>query len=185
MRRPALFVALVLVSSIVAAPHAARAQSDTNCPNVVPALTEYMKIAKATPPDLPVVSAAALRLAEAYDQCGAERLRNRELDQYYQDHYQYSEIREAQYRIVAARVFFQLNKYAEAHDQFQKAEKLAGDVADYTNSSNSGSRISRYNESAVEIRKQAHDAIVALDAAKAGAAPAASAAPVATPAPQR
>ncbi len=175
-------------------PGTARAQSDPTCPNAVPAMIDYVKLAKATDPakatpeQLASVEAAAMRLADKYDDCGRDIIRNRDLHPTYQDTYQYSEVREAQYRVAAARLLFQLNKYAESHAQFQAAEKLAGDVADYTNSSNSGSQISRFQESAVEIRKQARAALAALDsAAKADAAApaAASPAPATTPAAHR
>ncbi len=179
-----LIAAIVVSSTLAFAPHPAAAQSDVNCPNAVPALSEYLKITKASPDDHQVVANAALKAAEAYNDCGRIVLR----DTRQQDNkFQYSEVREASFRIVAARNFFAMQNVKQARSEFSSAEKLAGDVADYTNRG-SGSRASIFKDSADEIRGQAKAALDAMnDAAKNPAAPNAAASPAAmasaTPAP--
>jgi hypothetical protein len=205
MRRLALCACLVAVAALAGAPRAARAQADTNCPNAVAPVAEYLKIAKADPKNSAAVSAAALRAAEAFNQCGRDAIRNHERSlaelANFHDRYQYAEVREAQFRVVAARNLFLLDDRKEAQSEFETADKLASDVADYTNNNspvgnissdaNAGTQSvivrtdgaingSRFKDAAVAIRDQARAALAAIkEARQSPSAPA----PASTPLP--
>jgi hypothetical protein len=201
MRRLVLLVALV--ASIVAVPHPVRAQTDTNCPNAVAPVADYVKIAKADPTNAAAVSAAALRAADAYNQCGRDAIRNhqRSLAELatYHDRYQYAEVREASFRVVAARNLFRMDDRKSAQAEFETADKLASDVADYTNNNspvgnissdaNAGTQSvivrtdgaingSRFKDAAITVRDQARAALAAIkEAQQTPSAPAATTPP--------
>ncbi len=171
------FIAAIAVSSALAfAPQPAAAQADTTCPNTVASVIAYVRQTKDKPDDHPGVTAAALRVAEAYSACGSAVVRDHQRSfgevLSYHEKFQYSEVKEASFRIVAARNLFVQGMLADARTQFAIAEKIAGDVADYQNASSQettsllASQSSRFIQSAIEIRDTARRALAAMKEAE-------------------